>query len=432
MSISRETLISLLFKMAAIGVTFVGVSVLVRNLGATAYGAWATLASTLMWIQLSDFGIGIVIRNRVANRRVDLPVADSVAAALTLTAVISLVLVAVYAVVWRHVSVARDYPLASALMYVSALLMLPASVGVNILQGLGLARVTFQASLVQLSLWLVFVIVLGMHPSIIWLAVGFAILWIGICLYQLHRALYELGLFTFGFVRRLVSAGALRELSAMLPIGCAFFLLQLTSLVLFNLGTYLSYTLFSADAAAKYDILNKIYQIPVTLFNVIITVAWSRITQEAGLGNYVGLERIQRGLLSVAAAGCVAVLCVSMLAVRPFIDFYSHGQISVSLTEVIAFSAQIAVQMFAYAAAVFMNAVQRLRMQLIFALASSALFVPVFQALRLAGFGVTAVPLSTALVLLPSAVWFNVYVHSRIIRPLRLTRVPVDGPAAAT
>ena len=44
MSMSRETISSLVYKVAGIGVTFVGVSLLVRNLGPASYGAWATLA----------------------------------------------------------------------------------------------------------------------------------------------------------------------------------------------------------------------------------------------------------------------------------------------------------------------------------------------------------------------------------------------------
>ena len=431
MRMSHETLLSLSYKLGAIAITFVGVSLLVRNMGPAAYGAWATLASTLIWIQLSDFGIGLVVRNRVASGRMGDEIEQSVAAAMKLTTGIALVLIAVYAATWRTVSVARDFPVEAALMYVSAFLMLPASVGLNILQGLGLSRVTFKASLVQLSLWLVFVVTLGARPSITWLAAGFSALWIGLCLYQLWRALRELGLVNARFLRRLVQPGRSGELSNMLRVGGAFFLLQITSLVLFNLGTYLSYTSFSPAAAAKYDILNKIYQIPLTLFNVVITVAWSRITREAVERNAARLKTIQRTLLAVALGGAPALFLVSGLVVGPFVHLYSHGQIEVSLREVMAFSALVAIQLLAYAAAVFMNAVERLRIQIIFALASALLFVPVFQALRSAGLEVASVPLSTAIVMLPGALWFNVYVRHRIIHPLRTPVASVDASAGS-
>jgi O-antigen/teichoic acid export membrane protein len=420
MSASRETLISLFYKVAAIGVTFVGVSLLVRNLGSTAYGAWATLVSALVWIQLSDFGIGIVVRNRVAADRGNPELAQSIATAMTLTGAIGLALVIVFAATWRFISVARDFPLESALLYVSAFLMLPTSVGTNILQGLGLSRVTFQASLVQMALWLAFVAWLGPHPSITVLAVGFAVLWAGVCLYQLLRALRELDLANRSLLARLANVRPSRDVVAMMRIGGAFFVLQVTSLVLFNLGTYLSYTSFSPAAAAKYDILNKVYQIPLTLFNVVITVAWSRISQAASARDAAGLHRIQLGLVGVAVAGTAGLFLTSAFVVRPFVQLYSHAQIEVSMREVMAFSVQVAIQLLAYAGAVFMNAVERLRMQILFAVASALLFVPTFQVLKAAGLDVASVPLSTAFVMLPGALWFNLYVRRRIIRPFRL------------
>ncbi len=420
MSASRETLVSLFYKVAAIGVTFVGVSLLVRNLGPTAYGAWATLVSALLWIQLSDFGIGIVIRNRVAADRGNPELQQSIATAITLTGAIGLVLIVGYAAAWRFISVARDFPLESALMYISAFLMLPTSVGTNILQGLGLSRVTFQASLVQMVLWFAFIAWLGPRPSITVLAIGFSLLWAGVCGYQLVRALRELGVFNLALLARLANVRPSRDVVAMMRIGGAFFVLQVTSLVLFNLGTYLSYTSFSPAAAAKYDILNKVYQIPLTLFNVVITVAWSRISRAASARDADGLHKIQLRLVAAAAAGTAGLFLVSAFVVRPFVQIYSHAQIDVSMREVMAFSVQVSIQLLAYAGAVFMNAVERLRLQILFAVASALLFIPTFHVLKVAGLGVASVPLSTAFVMLPGALWFNLYVRRRIIRPFRL------------
>jgi O-antigen/teichoic acid export membrane protein len=431
MSVSRETLASLSYKLGTIGCTFFSVALLVHHMGPTSYGAWATLVSALVWIQLSDLGIGIVVRNRVAADRSDPALAQIVATAITLTGVIALVFIVAYAVAWRHVSVARDYPLESALLYVSAFLMLPTGVGTNILQGLGMTRVTFKAAFLQTVLWVAFVACLGQRPAMLPLAVGFSTLWAGVCLFQMRLALRETGLANAVFLARLVNVRPSRDVMTMMRIGAAFFILQMTSLVLFNLGTYLSYDYFSPAAAARYDILNKVYQIPLTLFNVVIVVAWSRITRDAQARDAHGLHRIQVGLLAVAVAGAAALFLVSGFVVRPFVSVYSHGQIEVSGKDVMAFSILVAIQLVAYVGAVFMNATERLRIQLLFALASAAAFVPVFLALRSAGFDVASVPLATGLVMLPGGLWFNVHVRRHIIRPLRSPAGPVDAPPAA-
>ena len=148
-------------------------------------------------------------------------------------------------------------------------------------------------------------------------------------------------------------------------------------------------------------------------------MAWSHIAREAGKRNASRLQFLHRALLTVAALGALMLFLVPAFAVPPFVQIYSHGQIAVSLREVMAFSAQVAIQLLAYAAAVFLNAMERVRLQFVFSLGAALLFVPMFHVLRAMGLDVASVPLSTAIVLLPAAIWFNVHVRRHVIRSLQ-------------
>lgn len=415
---SKETLISLGYRIGTIGFSFLSVSLLVSKLGPDRYGAWATLVSALVWIQMSDFGVGYVVKNRVAAREDSVALCEQIASAVYLSTLIGVVLVILYAVAGTQISIVEDYPFEAACLYVTAFLTLPAMVGVNILQGMGLSTVSYRTAMVQALTWVVLVLLMGDVVSLRPLAALFAALWLLNGAYNFWRGYRALGLGQLGFTRRLFTVQPVARLWPILRVGGAFFLLQITSLVLFNLGTYLAYSYFSASAAARYDILNKVFQIPMTLFNVVIAVAWASIASHLSQRDSSNVGRIQRQLLVASSGGGVLLIVVSYWIVPPFVRLYTHGRIEVGHIEVSAFASQILVQMVAYAGAVFMNAAERLRIQIAFSVAGTLAFLPLFHLLQGRGLGIEAVPLATLLVLLPSAFYFNYYVRHHIIAPL--------------
>lgn len=414
---SRETFLSLLYRAGTIGFSFGSVSYLIKSLGPERYGAWATLVSAMAWIQMSDLGIGYVIKNRVAARDDLRTLCEQIAGAVRLSLLIGLAMILLYFAAGPMLSVVRDFPMESAVLYVSAFFGLPAMIGVNILQGLGQSTVAFQASLIQSVAWLALVLILGHNggASLPSLAVGFALLWLLSGAYTFFRGYRELGLSHADFGSYLLARNTHARVMPLLRIGGTFFLLQMSGLVLFNLGTYLAYTYFSATAAAKYDILNKVYQIPMTLFNVIIAVAWSAIATMTSQNNVSQVRKIQTQLLVASVAGGTFLLGISAIAVPPFVHAYSHGQLTVGTPEVMWFAMQVLVQMVAYSGAVFMNATERLRIQVVFAAFSTLLFLPLFFILQAQGVELASIPLATMLVVLPGAIYFNYYARRHII-----------------
>lgn len=414
---SRETILSLLYRIGTIGFSFASVSWLIRNLGSERYGAWATLVSALVWIQMSDLGIGYVLKNRVAAREDPQALCGQIAAAARVSFLTGLLLCGLYVIGGSYLSIVRDHRLEANLLYVTAFLSLPTMLGINLLQGLGMARVSFLVSMLQSLAWLGIVVFLGQEASLRQLASAFAGLWLASNLYIFHRAYRTLALGKLFFFSRLWAPRMFRDALPLIRVGAAFFFLQLTGLILFNLGTYLAYTYFSADAAARYDILNKIFQIPMTLFNVLIAIAWASIATLLSQSNFNGARRIHTQLVVSSLIGGFFILGISLAAVPPFVHVYSHGKLEVGRPEVFWFAMQICVQMVAYAGAVFMNAVERLRLQIAFAMVSTAAFLPLFFLCH--SMDIAAIPFVTMLVVLPGAAFFNIYARRHIVAPPR-------------
>jgi len=281
-----------------------------------------------------------------------------------------------------------------------------------------LAAVVFRVAIFQAIAWLSLILILGSNASLHILAIGFSVLCLLSNLFTLSRGFKTLNLYRHEFMRELFTLHGFKKIKPLLKVGGGFFFLQLTSLVLFNLGTYLAYSVFSATVAAKYDILNKFYQIPMTLFNVVIVVAWSVIARFIAERSSEKLYAIQLQLLLVSLIGGVCLLIVSWLIVPSFVRIYTHGEVEVSYIEALWFGGQTAVQMVAYTGAVFMNAAERLRIQIVFAIIAALIFLPIFYIIESYGFQLSSIPITTLLVVLPAAFYFNCYVRKFIISPL--------------
>jgi len=202
----------------------------------------------------------------------------------------------------------------------------------------------------------------------------------------------------------------------LLGIGVRFILLQMSSVVLFSLGTYLTYSNLSAEEAAKFDVMFKFFQVPLTVFSMIISVYWVEIARDISLENASGLTRKYKQLL-LMSLGIALLIFVFAFAVMPtLINAYSGNRIQCTNIESITFGALIVVQIFAYSGAVFLNAAEILKGQIALAILAASLLIPVAKYFFGIGFGVVSVPLATAILISPSLIYCNWKAYSCVIK----------------
>jgi hypothetical protein len=89
------------------------------------------------------------------------------------------------------------------------------------------------------------------------------------------------------------------------------------------------------------------------------------------------------------------------------IDHWTRHRLQVSSAEAIAVAALASIQAIAYVGAVFMNAFEKIRIQVVLAGVSIALMIPLTFALMDNGYGIAAVPLSAMILTLPPAIACN-------------------------
>lgn len=404
-------------KLASMAVAILSVPLLLHLLGTQHYGTWVTLTSLIAFISLLDLGVGNSMRNSVAAMQ---PATEDAVRAefvgfFQMLCGLALLMILVFATALHVADLSPASRSTAWLLYLPLLVSLPLMLASNVLQG---ARATgLQAWLQASSNWLFFgfVAVLassGRQPKLFELAAAWS-------------AFYTVSLATtFLFALRALRLPARQLLRWSLPalpkgrlkIGLEFLVLQLSSLVLYSLGNTLVFKYLGASEVARYDVLNKVFQVGLGLYTIIIGVMWSEIAKHRATGDRPALSRALRRLSAVAvlfSAGCLMIALAS-----PFIiDHWTQHRVQVTTAEALALAGLAAVQSLAYVGAVFMNAFERIRLQIAMAGVSILLMMPLTSWLMRGGMGIASVPMAATLLTLLPMIICNLYAI-RLVRSI--------------
>ncbi len=416
-SARTNILIAMAAKLLSMGVAVLSVPLLLGLLGTQTYGTWVTLTSLIAFISILDLGVGNSVRNSVSA--LDTASQDSVQAEFVgffqLLCCVALVCLLVLAIAMDFTTLLSQNRLAAAMLYGPPLLLLPLLLGPNVLQG---ARATgLQSTIQSASSWFFFalVLVLAMREVIPTLP-QLAIAW---------SAFYALGLgatFVLALrtvrvpVRRLLrwSLGALPK--GRMKVGGEFLALQLTSLVLYSMGNIIIFQELGAGDVARYDVLNKIFQVGLGFYTIVIGVTWSEISRHRATGDPAALMRTLRRLVAISIAFSAACAVGAFFA-PTIIDYWTQHRLQVTLFESFSVATLVSVQSIAYVGAVFMNAFEQIRIQVLLGCVSLVLMIPLSLLLIHEGLGIAAVPLAAMTLTLLPAVACNRYAI-QLVRPL--------------
>ena len=405
------------FRCGGMVLALLTTSTLIKVLGASNYGVWATLVSLLAWIQLSDFGVGYALKNRIAASSSSDELLDLVSGVFQFFLLVSVGLALVFWIVGDHLKIVRDYPNEARVLYVATFIFFPLTIGTSVLQGLRKTSISSAFGFAQSALWLIcvmaFMWLAGSVIELTWVYVATVVM---ISLLQFIVAMNGLSNTQEKWSKQILKIRNFKLALPLLGIGVRFILLQMSSVVLFSLGTYLTYSNLSAEEAAKFDVMFKFFQVPLTVFSMIISVYWVEIARDISLENASGLTRKYKQLL-LMSLGIALLIFVFAFAVMPtLINAYSGNRIQCTNIESITFGALIVVQIFAYSGAVFLNAAEILKGQIALAILAASLLIPVAKYFFGIGFGVVSVPLATAILISPSLIYCNWKAYSCVIK----------------
>lgn len=384
-------------RVATLLTSLVTVRLLLEALGASDYGVWVTLTSLIAWIGMMDLGVGNSLRNSVAglvDEAQRATVQHEFTAFFQLLGAIGIVAAGALALASGWVPLLAQHRGTSLLLYLPVLLGLPLLLGGSVMQGA--RQVGLQALLQNANSWwmcgfLLLCSALSWQPSLPALAGYWAVVYLFGLGWILARALRILQLPARRLLGRLAGAMPWQRLK----VGTSFLALQVATLVLYTLGNVLVFQHLGPAEVARYDVLNKIFQIGLSFFGIIISVVWPDITRLRASADFPALRRLYRKTLGLAAVFCLGAALVAWWA-PAIVQLWTRGMVQVSAPEALCLALLVSVQAIAYVGAVVLNAFEHVAVQVRLALVNIVLMLPLSHLLFAAGWGLMSVPLAAA------------------------------------
>lgn len=394
-----------------------GLPVLLHLLGNKDYGTWVTLASLTSFISVLDLGFGNSIRNSVASlSERNLPdVQSEFIGFFRILAIVSIFGSFILAISLSFSKLQPSQSTAAALLYLPVILTLPLLLGSSVI--IGARAYGIQAFLQAAGSWAFILVacafsIFAFSPDLSQLAVVWSATYVS--------ALFILFILSIRHLRvnisRLWSFSIASWPRKRIGKGFQFLILQATALVVYSLGNVLVYGNLGPEEVARYDSLNKIFQVGFGIYNIMISIMWTEISVAKARKDRSKLYGILRRLAFTCLLFSGACFLVA-LASPYVISAWSRGLIEISLFEAISLAVLASVQSIAYVGAVFMNAFEQIRLQIVMAVFSLLMMIPLSSLFFSWGYGIVSVPVaSIILTVLPAFVCS--YCALRLIRSM--------------
>ena len=167
----------------------------------------------------------------------------------------------------------------------------------------------------------------------------------------------------------------LKEAKAVIHMGVQFFIMQISSVVLFMTSNILISNLFSPTMVTPYQITYRYFSILLVIFTVICMPFWNATT-DAYQKNDIAWIRNATKKLRLMTVGILICLIV-MIALSDIVYAIWIDQPTViDLKMSIMMAAYIFILIYSMRYSYFINGIGKLRLQLIFTTAAAVLFIP--------------------------------------------------------
>jgi O-antigen/teichoic acid export membrane protein len=403
LKVSKSIVGSVFFKLSSALISFISVPLLLKTLGTDHYAIWVTITALIGWLNIFDFGSGYSLKNKVTESFAQNNISELkglVAGTIQFYLMTAMLLLVVFGFSLLFVKIFQHHLYLTLIIFIPVILSFPFTLGHFIIQGIKKFNLFNLILFSQSFVWLLIIYVFHAHMFKVDLetlaycySISYVIANFIIIMLSLKAIKFEW--------REILHLPNFAASKKSLITGSKFFVLQVSSLFLFSLGNILTYNNLTLQNVAQYDTINKIYVVGITLFNVVITVLWTEISHAKALNDKNRLHRIYNQLLVLAGLYSAGSLLVTFY-LPEIIGLWTSHNITITLPVLYPFVLLNILQVLAYCGAVFLNAFEQLKGQIIFSVISAILMIPLSQLLFHYSVGIGSVPLSTAILTLPA------------------------------
>lgn len=392
------------------------VPVTLNYLGKTEYGIWLTLASILSWLINLDFGLGNGLRNKLAEALAlnDLKLARNyVSTAYAVFSVGILTAFIIYFTIHHFLNWAvllqapAEYTslLNSLVLYVIVLFLVQFLLKLitSIINADQRPALNGALSLItnSVTLFVVYLLSLYVKSSL----TVFALVSSGIPVLVFLIA----SLFLFGGHFKNISPSFkfvnLKYSSSLVILGMQFFVIQISSLIVFTTGNIIITQLYGPKSVVTYNIAYKYFYMVPLVFNVALAPFWSAFTEAFVKREFDWIKNSVRKLVIIWII--LSAIAVVMIITSDFVyKIWVGPQVQVPFMLSVASGVFVIIANWNNIFGYFLNGVGKVRLQLYYSIIVAFLNIPlsIFLAKNV-GLGVTGVMVSTNICLIFASIW---------------------------
>ncbi|MFZ0455779.1 MAG: oligosaccharide flippase family protein [Ignavibacteriaceae bacterium] len=385
-------------------------------LGKTEYGVWLTLSSVLTWFNYLDFGLGNGLRNKLAEAfaKDDLHSAKIyVSTTYAVFSSIILLIILVFAVTFRFINWLEIFKapvylenelntlvLLSVIFFLTQFVLRLLTFIINADQKTALNGF-FSFSINLLTVILVYLLLKIASPSLLLLGAGSAFIPVVVFIFAsfiFFKRKYKAISPSFKAVR-------LSNLKDLLGLGTQFFIIQISSLIIFTTDNLIITQLFGPADVTIYNVAFKYFNYIPIIFFMVLTPMWSAYTEAYVKDDYSWIKNAVNKILKVWMLLSILVIIMIFVANRVY-DIWLNSRIEVPLDLTILMGLFAIMSNWNNIFAYFINGVGKIRLQLYTSIIVGIINIPLsIYFARNLNMGISGVMAATCVCVGVGAIW---------------------------
>ena len=348
-------------------------------------GIWLTISSLLLWIDNMDIGLGNGLRNKVAEYMAHGETERTRRLISSTFAMLTCIIIPVLLILLLLIALSDPYGVLNAepekVSHLDQVLMVTVTlvctsfifklIG-NFYMGIQLPAVSNLLIALGQTLALVgtYIVLWSGSHSLMHIALVNTAAPLLVYLIAYPITFY----YKYPQLRPALSLINLKEAKGVVNMGVQFFIMQISSVVLFMTSNLLISKLFTPAMVTPYQITYRYLSVLLVVFTVICMPFWNATTDAYERNDMEWIRQATRKLRLMTIG--ILMMMVVMVVISPWVYDIWIGNITIDIKMSIVMAAYIFILIYSMRYSYFINGIGKLRLQLIFTASAAIIFIP--------------------------------------------------------
>ena len=384
--LQKNILASFVIKGWSAAIVLLLVPATLNCLGEYKNGIWLTISSLLLWIDNMDIGLGNGLRNKIAEYMAHGDYERTRSLITSTFAMLTCIIIPVLLILLLLIAISDPYMVFNAdpskvdqldqVLMVTVTLVCTSFIFKligNFYMGMQLPAVSNLLIALGQTVALIgtyIVLYSGSHSMMLIALVNTAAPLLVYLLAYPYTFFYK-----YPHLRPSFKLINFKEARAVINMGVQFFIMQISSVILFMTSNLLISKLFTPSLVTPYQITYRYFSLMLVVFSVICMPFWNATTDAYERGDIQWIRNATRKL-RLMIIGIMACMVI-MIVLSPWVySIWIGDKVTIDIRMSIVMATYIFILIYSMRYSYFINGIGKLRLQLIFTTAAAIVFIP--------------------------------------------------------